>query len=229
MFYDTFNWSNYTLNDGEISPNGRWRCIYNGFGIVGVQEDVMTLQPQDNEEGTSACLILAQKCFFNFDATFKMKTVSQNRDVPNAWETAWFMFRFTDDTHHYYCMLKSNGGFELGKKDYIKLGTTQVITPDNQIHDVASQDQQQFLFTSEGHSFTLDTWYNFRVKAVGRNIKVWINDELMCDVTDDGTIGFDSITGGLAQVSSVMSNGKIGFYVEDCKGQFDNIYVNNIQ
>lgn len=239
MFFDDFGSSDYILTDGQVSPNGKWKCMYNGYGTVkagpitppknnsglGTGNNCMTLQPQVNLGGTSAAFVLGQPCFHDFDATFFMRTYSQNRTpTPNAWETAWFMFRYTDDTHHYYCMLKSNGGFELGKKDYEKVGTTQVRTPDGQLYTM-SQDQQQFLFTSEGHSFSLQTWYKFRVKAVYQRIQVWINDALMCDITDNGTIGYDGITGGVAQWSSTMTNGKLGFYVEDCKGEFDNIIV----
>lgn len=242
VLIDDFGSGTYTLTDGQVSPNGKWKCIYTGYGTVGCAAITppknnqglgtgnycMSLQPQVTS-GTSAALVLSQLSLGDFDETVYVRTYSQNRTpTPNAWETAWLMFRFSDDTHHYYCILKSNGGFELGKKDYVKVGTTQVKTPDGVIHDVASQDQQQFLFTSEGHSFALQTWYKFRIKTTGKRIQVWINDSLMCDITDDGSIGYDSITGNNPigwGASQTMSCGKVGFYVEDCKGEFDNIKV----
>lgn len=221
MLIDYFDLGKSVLNDGDVTP--RWKCEYTGFGSVQINKKLI-LQPQVNEEGTSAAFVLTQDAFHDFDISFDMRTVSQNRSSPNAWEVAWFMFRFTDDTHHYYTMLKSNGGFELGKKDYYKVDSDKVRTPDGTLY-TKSQDQQQYLFTSEGHSFSFNTWYHFRVKTSYRNIKVWIDNVLMCDITDDGTIGFDSITEGNAQWSSVMTNGRLGFYVEDCKGEFDNVVV----
>jgi hypothetical protein len=240
---DDFGSGTYTLTDGQVSPNGKWKCIYNGFGTVGCAAIsnpknntslgtgtyCMVLQPQVNQGGTSAALVLSEESFNDFDATFYMRTFSQNRTpTPNSWETAWFMFRFTDDTHHYYCMLKSNGGFEIGKKDYIKIGTNKVQTPNGVLHTVTNQDQQQFIFTSENNNFALQTWYKFRVVATGNNIKVYINDVLKADVTDNGTIGTDGITNTNPigwGASCQLMYGRLGFYVEDCKGEFDNIVV----
>ena len=53
----------------------------------------------------------------DFDAIFKMRTLQQLRTgrAPNTWETAWMIFRYTDDWHHYYFTIKTNG-CEFGRK-----------------------------------------------------------------------------------------------------------------
>lgn len=243
VFSDDFGSGVYPLDEGDTSPNGKWECIYDGNGTVeahvisnpknntglGTGTHCMSLQPANAGSGTSAALVLTKQSFGDIDATFYMRTFSQNRTpTPNVWETIWFMFGFTDNTHHYYTMLKSDGGFELGKKDYIKIGTDRVQTPDGVIHTVANQDQQQFLFTSTGNGFTMQQWYKFRVVKTGNNIKVYIDNTLKCDVTDDGTIGLDSITNNNPigwGASCQLNYGRLGPYVEDCKGEFDNIIM----
>lgn len=241
LFQDDFGSGPYTLKDGQISPNGKWRCVYNGYGLVGVQKipkpynrrsgSCMVLRPQTNESGTSASFVLTEgQQFTDFDTTFYMRTYKHTRSNPNNWETAWFMFRYTDNTHHYYFYIGKNGRIEIGKKDYVIINSTTLQTPDGVQHTVNTTDRQQFLFTNATVDFALKKWFKIRLIVKGFNIKLYVDNILKADITDDGTIGTDGITGKPLRwkPSSQMSKGEMGGYVEDAEGHIDNITVNNI-
>ena len=124
---DDFGSGLESIKGGQISRNGLWKCIYNGYGNVGVIKTpepkvvgngtyCLSLRPQINNEYTSACLVLSQEEFEDIDSTFYMRTFAQTKAKPNNWETAWFMFRYKDNTHHYYFYIGKTGILEIGKK-----------------------------------------------------------------------------------------------------------------
>lgn len=124
--YDDFSGGTYTLEDGQRSPNGLWKNAYNGWGESGVRTDELTgsnamymySKTSTQLSETHASKVVTSSTYKNFHLSLDMKTVKQLRenDVPNTWETAWLFFRYTDKTHHYYMVLRTNG-IELGKKD----------------------------------------------------------------------------------------------------------------
>ncbi len=237
-FQDDFGSGNYTLNGGQISPNKLWKCIYTGFGTVGVQllqnptngrtGSCMSIRPQVNQSGTSACLVLSEPQFGDFDTEFYMRTFASTRSSPRNWETAWFMFRYTDNTHHYYFYIGRNGNVEIGKKDYVKVGTNQIKTPDGKVTTVNNQDQQVFLKTDGKVVFTLQKWYKIRLIVKGYNIKLYIDDKLIADITDNGTTGSWLGQKVNFKPSTTMLKGKLGMYGEDSNDEYDNIIVNDL-
>ena len=233
---DDFGSGIYSLKGGQLSPNGLWKCIYTGYGNVGVIKTpepkiagngnyCLSLRPKVNNEFTSACLVLSQEEFEDIDATFYMRTYAQTKAKPENWETAWFMFRYKDNTHHYYFYIGKTGILEIGKKDYVKVGTNQVKTPDGTITTVDNQDRQAFLFTKDIGDLVLKKWYKIRLVVKGYNIKIYIDDTLQADITDNGKIG--KWLGKPITFNSTLNKGKVGFYVEDAEGHYDNIRVNS--
>lgn len=236
LLIDDFGSGAYTLTDGKISPNKLWKCEYAGFGGCGVHKilspengrngSCMYLYPKVNNEFTSACLVLSEKTFKDFEWTCYMRTIEQTKtDVSkrNSWETAWLMWRYTDLTHHYYLILKANGWVEVGCKDYIKVGTNQIKTPpDNFTVTVDNQDQQVFLSTSAQVPFSFKKWYKVRLVCKGFSIKIWIDDVLKVDIVDDGKTGSWLGRPKTFKPSPQMGSGKVGKYVEDAYAEYDN-------
>jgi hypothetical protein len=69
-------------------------------------------------------------------------------------------------------------------------------------------------------------WYNVRIRSIANTIKIWIDGVLQCDITDDGTFGTDSDTGGLPPApTSAMYGGYCGFYNEDAEVEYDHFAI----
>jgi hypothetical protein len=218
---DDFSTTVYNITaDNQDTANKIWHCVYKSNGIINTRiEDatrtVLYMKPEYVTGQTRSCLMLTNQCFSDFDCTFDMKTKSQNRTpTPNGWEVAWFMFNFYDDWHHYYMLIHSNGGLEIGRKDY----NTQI-------------EQQIFLVTTANTSpkFTLNKWFNIRVIKKGIHITVYVDGIKIADFDDNGTVGTDSSTGLKPKPpSSKMLHGNIGFYCEDAEVCYNNLVINQI-
>jgi hypothetical protein len=238
LFSEDFGSTPYTLKDGQVSPNGKIKCVYNGYGFVKVDKitdpkngrdgSCLHFKPQVNNQSTSACLVSVEKEFTDFDETFYMRTVEQTKTNPENWETGWFMWGYTDNTHHYYCAIKKNGGIEVGKKDYVKIGTNQIKTPDGKITNVSNQDQQVFLNTSASVSFGLNKWFKIRLIVKGISIKIYVDNILKVNILDDGKTGSWLGKPVTFQRSAQMAKGKTCFYGEDAYVQVDNVVVNSV-
>ena len=225
----------FPLKGNTVSPNKLWRCIYDGFGSVGVIKTpepkvqgngnyCMSLTPKINNEFTSACLVLSEQSFGDIDAILYMRTFRQTKLNPENWETAWFMFRYVDNTHHYYFYINKKGILEIGKKDYVKVGTNQLKTPDGVVSTVNVQDKQVFLLTKPVE-FIMKKWYKIRLIVKGFNIKIYIDGVLQADITDDGKTGKWLGNPVNFKPSPQLLNGKVGPYCEDAEMHLDNIVV----
>ncbi len=169
---DYFESGLYTLKDGQISPNGKWKNAYGGYGTVGVRQglnnnEYLHLQPKTSTSKgeTHAPLLTTTKLFKNFDMTAKVKTVKQLRQnsPPNNWETAWIMWNWQDNYHQYSFLLKKQG-FQLEKKD------------NNKQDDSA----EVYLVTKGSPSVKMNTWQNWHIRVTGTgtgtpHIVVWID------------------------------------------------------
>lgn len=216
-FKDNFDSSSWDLDDGQSTSD--WNCNYNSGGTADIRTTtgktgkVHYQKPAYVNGETRAVYVRNKVQYYDFEAVWDMRTVSHNRTPasPNNWEVAWCIFRYTDDWHHYYFLIQRDGGLEVGRKDY----ATQV-------------EQQQFILTNtnDAPTFALNQWYNIRLRCVGYNIKIWIDGTLRCNITDDGTFGLDSNTGGLPPAPTAqMLGGYIGFYNEDAEVEFDNFVI----
>jgi hypothetical protein len=213
-FYSEDNW---TIKDGQNSPDGKWYCRYAGYGTVkmttykGTRAMVLVPALPDNPADASqtrAASVVTRQKFRNFDMTVSMSTEKQTRgnDRGANWETAWIFFGLTDQSHHYYLYIQKDGGLELGRKDM-----------------EVWEERQIFLKTTANNSptFQFSRYYKIRIMKVSNRIQVWVDGVQYIDYTDDGKSGNDQ--GKLPKPPSAeMYEGFIGPYVEDAEGYFTN-------
>jgi hypothetical protein len=166
---------------------------------------------------TAASLVYLNHAPFS-DVEFELyvRTVKQLRVTPNSWDTVWLMFRFNEaqgtDFHHYYLALKSNGTLELGKKD-----------------NAVMAEEQYYMSTGVGYTYALNTWNKVKIRVVGFNIKVYIDDVLKIDFTDDGHLGAQiDAPNTPASPSIYLANGLICLYNEDAEVEFGPMTITDL-
>jgi hypothetical protein len=204
---DNFS-SPYYLGEGKTSPDGKWKNVYSGFGSTGVENDdknyVFFLKPMATKTSndTQAALVRSNESFCNFDMNVDVNTVKQLREnsPPNAWESGWIFFRFTD-TFHYYWFTISPEGIELGKKDC------------DACQDPV--DGQQYLVTNLDPKLELNSWSHWNINAIGNHIKVFVNGNLVVDYIDK-------------DISPKIFCGNIAMYTEDAYVRFDNMHLKSL-
>jgi hypothetical protein len=204
--YDSFENDTYTLSDGQISPGGKWKAIYNGYGSSGVKNDssggyVFFMYPKTStvRSETHASLVISTQIFSDFNLTLDVKTEKQLRQnsLPNAWETAWVFFRYSDTFHYYWFQVKPNG-IELGKKDC----------------DTCTDpiDGQISLKTASTPNLRIGEWSKWKINAKENQIEIWVDGIKIIDFIDHN-------------ISEKLSSGAIALYNEDAAVSFDNIYI----
>jgi Domain of Unknown Function (DUF1080) len=199
---DNFN-SDYILEEGQTSPNGKWKNVYSGFGTTGVEESegshIFFLRPgiANSTDETEAALVQSANSFCNFVVDFDIKTVKQLRQNsdPNEWEAGWFFFRYTD-TFHYYWFLIGSDVAELGKKDCNSCTN--------------SVDGQQFLVTQDFPTLHLNKWMHWKISAIGNHIQISVDGNKVIDFIDK-------------TMSPKLSAGNIAMYSEDAYVRYDNM------
>jgi glucose/arabinose dehydrogenase len=209
--YDDFENATYTLTDGEISPDKKWRNIEGGQGSMGVRNDINNtnngiffISPRiaKSVAETFSGLATTTRNFSNFDLSVDVKTEKQTREneSPKPWETVWIFFRYADDFHYYWFILKPSG-IELGKKD--------CDTCNNPF------EGQVFLYTDEIPTLKLGEWSNWRIKAIGNNITIALNGTEVVEYTD-------------STMSPKLESGPIGIYAEGASVAVDNFRIEEI-
>jgi len=170
--YDDFTGSTYTLRDGGMSPNGLWLNVWNGFGSSGVEyvngNYVFFEEPRAPRGGNShSVLVVGTQKFQDHEISLDVKTVKQlrTRQNPRPWEVAWLLFRYTDTSHYYYFILKTNG-VELGKKD--------------------GSSAQVFLYTANQPTLQIGSWSHWHIRVVGNHITISVNGVQVIDFYDQG-------------------------------------------
>lgn len=206
--YDDFTGGYYSLPNEEISPDGKWKNVYNGGGSSGVgisgDKHVFFLYPKasTSSDETNANLVISTRKFSNFNMEVNVRTADQLRanDPPKSWETAWILFRYTD-TFHYYWLELNPGGAELGKKD---CGNC-----------TDSVQGQIFLATVDNSSLKVGDWSHWKITAVGNHIRWTINGTRVIDYVDDN-------------MSPKLAKGSIGLYTEDAYAEFNNLNITEV-
>ena len=223
-FYDNFEGGIYSWNissDGQISPNGKWKAVYTGYGSMGVARDNTTPGHTNNYffehpktsisyNETRGSLVTTSKAFSDFKMTLNMKTVKQLRQnsPPKPWETAWVFWHYTDAFHNYVLVLKTNG-LEIQKKD------------NNNQCDACQ------IYLLENHNFPvkLGQWQTITLRVTNSasgtpHIKVWVNGVKAADFVDKK----------IHQPNSPqLSRGYVGLYCEDSLVNFDNVKINPLR
>lgn len=209
--YDDFKKGVYTLSNGQVSPNGKWQSVYNGGGSSGVKmeigngdsgsKNVFFMYPKSSTSyhETNANLVKSTAQFSNFKMGVNVKTVEQIRrnSTPNSWEAAWILFRYTDDFHYYWFVLKPDG-VELGKKDC------------NTCTD--PYQGQIYLYTKDNPALKIGDWSRWNITTVGNHIGLAINGTRIVDFVDNN-------------MSKKLARGSIGLYTEDAKVEFGDIDI----
>ncbi|HET7148806.1 MAG TPA: DUF1080 domain-containing protein [Candidatus Nitrosopolaris sp.] len=220
ILYDNFEGSDYNLSEHEVSPNGKWTSIFNGFGVSGVKTEagagggkntplsnnnkILLLSPaiSASRKQNHASLVTTTKQFGNFELLINTNTVKQLRvkSTPGPGDAAWVLFRYTDLFHYYWVLLKPTG-IELGKKDC------------NTCKD--TREGQIFLFTSNKQKLHFGNWSRWDILVIGNHIVVTVDNKKAIDYIDPN-------------MSNELSFGRIGLYSEDALAYFDNVFISPI-
>jgi hypothetical protein len=198
-----------------MSPNGKWKAIYAGFGTMGAAtcpapNNCFFEQPKisTSPSETHASLAVTTSQFGNFKMTIQMKTVQQLRQnsAPNPWETAWIFWHMTDNFHYYALALKTNG-FQLEKKD----------------NNIQNDAGEIYLVTSPQPTVTIGHWQTITIQHENSSsgtphIQIWVDGVKAADIVDNRS----------QRNSPQMSGGFIGLYNEDSRVNFDNVNINTI-
>lgn len=155
---------------GRIGP---WSVDSTGFGCVEVSGDGagrwLQARPQPSRPGsTHAVLVTGPRFRAPFSYSVRVNTVEQLRvgARPNAWETAWLVWGYSDRDHFYYFIAKP-GGWELGKRD------------------PGYRGGQRFLDNGRSPAFPVGSWAAITVTQDAENtISVYSDGRLVTAVTD---------------------------------------------
>jgi len=119
-------WAHFTVGSyfGDGKTFGNWVERFTGYGHAAIVSDdqlnqALELGPRApaKPSQTHGALVTSVATFGDFDATVQFATVRQlRRPTPNAWETGWLVWHYTDRSHFYYFVLE-HGSWELGKED----------------------------------------------------------------------------------------------------------------
>ncbi|EEV88262.1 glycosyl hydrolase, partial [Cardiobacterium hominis] len=153
---------------------GQWNVVQSGYGHVKIVDNgggnnALELKPkaQSGQTATSSTEVIGPQHGDEFTFSGTISTPEQLRQgaTPNAWETGWLVWNYTDNDHFYYFVPRANG-WELGKRDPAYAGG------------------QRFLATgSEG--WPLADSKQFTISKQGGTIEVKINGKVIATVTDD--------------------------------------------
>jgi hypothetical protein len=150
------------------STHGAWRSVFTGYGSTGQQPDgtlVLSPTPPTGSD-THAALIAGVTPYRDFDVRIRLRTTAQlRRPVPNPWERGWVLWHYTDPSHFYYLLLKTDG-WEIGKEDPAYPGS------------------QRFLATGPG-SYPLGQWHEVRIRQTADTMAVWIDGAALATARDD--------------------------------------------
>ena len=159
-----------TYTDGDRI--GSWQVVWAGYGAVTVTNGPKTfeLAPQavTDPAATSSALVVSNgdaPATATVQASIATTEQLRQNTAPNAWETAWLVFNYTDPEHFYYVALKTNG-WELGKRD------------------PAYPGGQRFLATGETHAAQIGTAQDLVVKTNGSTMTVTIDGDQVTSFTD---------------------------------------------
>jgi Big-like domain-containing protein/3-keto-disaccharide hydrolase/K319-like protein len=209
-FSDSFDASYSFTQDGQVSPDGKWKMKYLNGGKTTSANGVLTTYPGSASAPTQtlSTLVMSTQKFHNFQLDLDMRTNKQLRtgSPPNSWETAFIFFRYTDETprsnHHYWFLLKTDG-FEFGKKDNAPGDSTL--------------EKQIFLKTGQSPTVKIGSFQHLTVKAVGYHFTIAVDGHTVVDMTDPKV-----------NDPSKMSDGVLGLYEEDSSASFDNIKLTKL-
>lgn len=160
------------LADGKTF--GSWTSVYGGYGCNFITKlssgSALALSPKASTASseTHGSLVAGPAFSGNISYQVDVQTAKQLRtgSAPNAWEVAWVIWNYSDDTHFYYFVAKPNG-WELGKEDPAYAGA------------------QRFLATGSSPTFPIGKSYKVKVTQVSNTISVYVDGALITSFTDN--------------------------------------------
>jgi hypothetical protein len=187
-FYDDFSGAPYILDPGDKSPNGRWYGFWDGSGAFGVKQDQKDssnnifyekTRAVSTKSRTESALVLTTQRFEDFKLSVDVRTDKQTRQnsPPNSWEVGWIIWKWNDNTHFYYFLVKTNGA-EVGKYD----------GGENPIG-------QKILKTSSSPKASIGQWMDWDIIVKGNHITIFVDGTRVFDF--DNASSFDTGTIGL--------------------------------
>jgi len=213
--YDDFEGgSTYSLTDGQISPNGKWKSLYAGFGTTGVIQEAgnkhIHLEPMapTSPGETHGAAVATTTSYKDFSLTLDVITKKQLRQnsPPNNWETAWLNWNAIDQFHAYGFTPKVLG-FQLEKKD----------------NDNQDDGAEIYLITENSPSVKMNTWQTWQIMVTGTEtgtprIQLWVDGTKIADYVDNHP--------AIPRNSETMKQGgPIALYTEDAAVGFDNVKI----
>lgn len=166
------------MDTGVPIPEGStafgWVTVFDGGGpgVIPALDgplSILTLEPDTatSPPVTHAALARSSRSFGDLDLTLDMRTTAQLRtgSAPNAWEMAWALWHYTNNTHFYYVVLKANG-WEIGKADPAYPGA------------------QRFLATGASPTYAVGTRYTVHIEQTGSTFTVAVDGTPLATFTD---------------------------------------------
>lgn len=149
-----------------IINKANWTTLYDGYGSVNWTEKGVDFRPKKaTSSGTTHAVMILQnrkRGTRDFSLNIKASTISQLRDIPNAWECFWFVFNYKKTEDGYkkanYITLKPNG---------VELGTMDA--------DVG----QKFLYTSGAPNLQFGKLYDFKLVKKGKELTFSIDGKVI--------------------------------------------------
>lgn len=183
---------------------GNWTDVFNGFGYQKIVADggkqwlEQSPKASVKRNETHAALSVSQQSFTAPQVVADYVTVAQLRTpTPKAWEVAWLLWNYTDNTHFYYLALKPNG-VELGKEDPAYPGA------------------QRFLATLPTPGFPL-----------GQPVHVQVDQTVNPDGSVTMTVSANgSQVATFTDTERPYASGKVGLYTEDARVRWGHVQVN---
>jgi hypothetical protein len=153
---------------------GPWHNIFSGGGtqkiLQGLSNKVFQQIPQVSTSAgvTHAGLTTSIASYgdLTFQTDINNRAQLRTGSAPNAWEMGWPVWHYTDNTHFYNIVLKTNG-WELDKEDPAYAGN------------------QRFLTSGSSPTFPLGTPNTVKIQQVSNVITVWVNGTLLTTFTDN--------------------------------------------
>jgi hypothetical protein len=158
---------------GDGASLGAWTFQYAGYGCTQFGADGAGAYLEEKPKAsaslgeTHASLALGPAFTAPYAFSAELKTVAQLRtgNPGNAWEVAWLIWDYTDDTHFYYLTVKPNG-WELGKED------------------PAYRGAQRFLASGPSPAIPVGMEYTAKIEQTGNTLSAFINGRLVATFTD---------------------------------------------
>jgi hypothetical protein len=220
-FSDTFAGppaSTECISDGAALTTN-WRSVFSGFGCNQIAASdasnlfdgpapSITPKTSTKRGETHSGLIIGPTGSTvptggNFTLETSTQTVQQLRSTPNAWEVAWLLWDYADNTHFYYFIGKPTG-WEFGKEDPAYAGN------------------QRFLATGTTPKFPIGQRYVVTVKqaatASATTLSIWVNGAPLPNPTTGAFPTF-------VDTERPYSGGYVGLYAEDARAYFPSVVV----